>query len=230
MPDITLVVLIPAYNEGMVIGPVIRSIPNTIEYVSIIKTIVIDDGSRDKTCQAAKDAGALVLRHRINRGVGVATVTGLAAAKRLKADIAVTMDADGQHDPAELGKLIAPIRLGQADIVVGTRLTNPKGMPAVRRIGNKIMNGILQLFWGIHTTDSQSGYRAYGRKAMEKLQLTSGGFEICTEMLYAAKQAKLIIAEVPIRTIYSDYSKAKGQNPITALLTFMRFVARIITG
>ena len=230
MPDTTLAVLIPAYNEGTVIGSVIRSIPKTLEYISDIKVIVINDGSKDETSEAATSAGAIVLRHRLNRGVGVGTVTGLAAARRLGADIAVTMDADGQHDPAELGAIITPIRLGQADIVVGTRLTNSRGMPAVRRIGNQLMNGILRICWGIQTTDSQSGYRAYSRKAITDLKLTSGGFEVCTEMLYAAKRAGLVVTEVPIRTIYSDYSKAKGQNPITALLTLMRFVARIITG
>jgi glycosyltransferase involved in cell wall biosynthesis len=209
---------------------VIQSIPKSLDYVSSIKTIVIDDGSRDKTSRAAKGAGAIVLRHRINRGVGVATMTGLAAAKRLGADIAVTMDADGQHDPTELANFITPIRLGQADIVVGTRLIDPKGMPLIRQVGNKMMNGLLQLLWGIHTTDSQSGYRAYGKKALNELHLTSGGFEVCTELLYLAKQSKLIVTEVPIKTIYSDYSKAKGQNPITAILTLMRFITRIITG
>lgn len=225
-----LVILIPAFNEGTVIGLVIQSIPKSLDYVSSIKTIVIDDGSRDKTSRAAKGAGAIVLRHRINRGVGVATMTGLAAAKRLGADIAVTMDADGQHDPTELANFITPIRLGQADIVVGTRLIDPKGMPLIRQVGNKMMNGLLQLLWGIHTTDSQSGYRAYGKKALNELHLTSGGFEVCTELLYLAKQSKLIVTEVPIKTIYSDYSKAKGQNPITAILTLMRFITRIITG
>ena len=230
MPKIKLAILIPAYNEGTVIGPVIAAIPKTLEYVLGIKTVVIDDGSKDATGQAARAAGAIVLRHRINRGVGVATTTGLTAARRLDADIAVTMDADGQHDPAELAKMITPIRLGQADIVVGTRLTNPEGMPAIRRIGNQLMNGILRVFWGIRTTDSQSGYRAYGREALERLHVTTGGFEVCTEILYVAKQDGLRVAEVPITTIYTDYSRAKGQNPITALLTFLRFLARVLMG
>lgn len=226
----TLVILIPAYNEAPVIGDVIRQLPQHLGHISTIRTVVIDDGSRDATGAEAAKAGATVLRHAVNRGVGVATMTGLAAATRLKADLVVTMDADGQHDPGDLPALIEPIRTGRAEIVVGTRLLTPAGMPAIRRIGNRLMNAVLRLGWGIRTTDSQSGYRAYGREALKRLRVTTGGFEICTEILYAAKQAGLTVAEVPIRTIYTDYSKAKGQNPITAFLTFLRFVARVITG
>lgn len=225
-----LVILIPAYNEGRVIREVINSLPTSLPNIDSVQTVVINDGSHDETGQEAKTANTLVLRHRINRGVGVATATGLKAAGRLKADIAVTMDADGQHDPAELPRLIEPILQGTADIVVGTRLTDPKGMPAIRRIGNKLMNGILRVFWGIRTTDSQSGYRAYGRSALERLHVSTGGFEVCTEILYVAKQDGLRVSEVPITTIYTDYSKTKGQNPITALLTFIRFLARVLLG
>lgn len=230
MPNNKLAIIIPAYNESTAIASVIKSIPRALDHISTINIIVIDDGSTDITGKVAQTAGATVLRHKINRGVGVATVTGFAAAEKLGADIAVTMDADGQHDPAEISKLIEPIRLGHADIVVGTRLINPKGMPPVRLLGNRIMNRILQIFWGVYTTDSQSGYRAYSRKALQQLKLTTGGFEVCTEILYAAKLAHLKVSEAPIRTIYTDYSKTKGQNPITALLTFMRFVTRFITG
>ncbi len=225
-----LVLLIPAFNEQRTIGDVVRSLPRSLDQIDEIRTIVINDGSRDATSQLAAEAGATVLTHRMNRGVGVATATGLKAAKRLDADIAVTMDADGQHDPKELPRLIAPILAGRADVVVGTRLTHPEGMPAIRRIGNKAMNSILRLFWGIRTTDSQSGYRAYGRTALKRLHVSTGGFEVCTEILYIAKQDQLRVTEVPIATIYTEYSKAKGQNPITAFLTLLRFLGRVLLG
>lgn len=225
-----LILLIPAFNEARVIGGVIRSLPRQLEHIEHIAIVVINDGSRDQTGQVANDAGATVLTHKMNRGVGVATATGLLAANRLDADIAVTMDADGQHDPKELPRMIAPILSGKADVVVGTRLVDPKGMPMIRQIGNKAMNAVLRLFWGIRTTDSQSGYRAYSRTALQRLHVSTGGFEVCTEILYIAKQDKLRVTEVPIKTIYTDYSKAKGQNPITALLTLFRFLGRVLLG
>ncbi len=226
----TLAILIPAYNEAPVIGDVVRALPATLGGIGRIDRIVVDDGSRDGTAAEARNAGATVLRHPVNRGVGVATATGLAAARQLDTDLVVTMDADGQHDPADLPRLLAPLIAGQADLVVGTRLLEPAGMPAIRRIGNQLMNAILHVGWGIETTDSQSGYRAYSRSAVQRLHLTTGGFEICTEILYAAKQAGLTLAEVPVKTIYTDYSKAKGQNPITAVVTFLRFATRVIIG
>lgn len=230
MADTSLAILIPAYNEERVIGSVVTAIPRMVAGVDRIETVIVNDGSKDRTAAKAATAGAIVISHRINRGYGVAITSCLAAAKALNVTVGVTMDADGQHDPNDLPTLIEPILMDKADVVVGTRMSNPTGMPLIRILGNRAMNAILKFFWRIKTTDSQSGYRAYGRKALETIRLQATGFEVSTEMFYAAKQANLRVVEVPIRSIYTDYSKAKGQNPITAVLTFVRFLARVLIG
>jgi glycosyltransferase involved in cell wall biosynthesis len=118
-------IVIPAYNEETVIGDVIAEIRQA-GYGNIL---VVDDGSRDATYEKVKETGVLTLRHRLNRGKGAATKTGIEAAKLEGADIIVTMDGDGQHSPADIEQLVAPIRDGHCDVVLGTRLKDPRGMP-----------------------------------------------------------------------------------------------------
>lgn len=226
-----LLIILPAYNEGRVIGSVLEQLPKTLPGLTHIETLVIDDGSTDETRRISRRAGALVLRHHVNRGVGLATITGLAAARTLGADCVVTMDSDGQHDAADLAKVLRPIIDGNADIVIGSRLlTREPGMPWIRQLGNRLMNGLVKLFWGIKTTDSQSGFRAYSRYALNRLHLTTSGYEVCTEILAAAKIANLRLTEVPIKIIYTDYSKRKGQRITNAVNIVVRLVVRAISG
>jgi len=225
-----LIVAIPAYNEASIIGSVIERIPSTLPGIREILMLVIDDGSTDATAQIAEAAGALVLSHPLNGGVGVAKVTGFTVARQLNADITVTMDADGQHDPANLTTLIAPIISGEADIAAGTRLKDPTGMPTIRLLGNRTMNALLRIVWGVKTTDSQSGYRAYSRESLEHLEIEASGFEVDTEILIAARRNNLAVVEIPVRTIYTNYSKTKGQSVSTALMTFFRLIKQVITG
>lgn len=223
-------IFLPAYNESRVIGGVLEQLPRTIPGVGPVSVIVVDDGSRDDTAAIASSHGALVARHRINRGVGLATITGIRIAQEIGTDILVMMDSDGQHDPNDLAKVIAPIVEGAADVVVGTRLIKSKGMPWIRRVGNKTMNLCLRLLAGVRTTDSQSGFRAFNRYALERLRLTTSGYEIHTEMLMAARRAELRVAEVPIRVIYTAYSKRKGQTITNALNVIFRLILKTIMG
>ncbi|MBP8689389.1 glycosyltransferase family 2 protein, partial [Patescibacteria group bacterium] len=149
------------------------------------------------------------LKHPINRGKGAATQTGIDAAKLLNADIIVTMDSDGQHDPKDIKKLIQPILNGKADVVIGSRMLNTKGMPKSRIIMNKIANIVTYIFFGILVSDSQSGFRAYNRKAYTNVYTYMDRYEFESEMLGQIKNAKLRIKEVPIKVIYTDYSKNK---------------------
>lgn len=225
-----LAIIIPAFNEGKVINEVIKSIPRSLPGIDKMKVVVVDDGSTDNTGNEAKRAGATVLKHPINSGVGTAKKTLLAAGKRLGADLVVTMDADGQHSPDDLPTLIKPIINGEADLVAGSRLISPAGMPVIRQRLNQLMNVILKSLWGINVSDSQSGYRAYNQLALRKLKLKTSGFEVDTEILIAAQRAKLRLVEVPIKTIYTDYSKSKGQSLTTSIVTFVRLVTKLITG
>lgn len=203
-----LAILIPAYNEEKVIFKVIKGLPKKLSGIKKIQVIVVDDGSKDQTGSLAKKAGAKILTHAINLGVGNAYRTGLAFAKK-RFDLVVTMDADGQHSSADIQKMVNPILKGRADVVIGSRLIQPKGMPLIKLTGNWIMNFITYLFSGIWTTDSQSGFRAYSQKALGLIKFKTGGYEICSELFSEINHFGLKMIEVPIKVIY--YKGQKGQ-------------------
>jgi len=198
-------IILPAYSEGKVIKKVIKD----IQKEGYKKIIVVDDGSPDNTYTQAKSTGAITIKHPINRGKGAATQTGIDAAKLLNADIIVTMDSDGQHNPKDIKKLIQPIKNNKADVVIGSRMINNKDMPKSRIVMNKIANLITYLFFGIMVTDSQSGFRAYNKKACSSVYTYLDRYEFESEMLGQIKNAKLRVKEVPIKVIYTEYSKSK---------------------
>lgn len=186
--------------------------------------IVVDDGSRDNTYQIAKDSGVLVYRHSVNRGLGGALGTGIKAALNNGADIIVTLDADGQHEPAEIQALVKPIITGESDVAIGSRFLTRQPMPFSRRLGNKFFNFIMLLLFGVKTTDSQSGMRAFSKEAASKIELCTNGMEVSSEILKETKEKKLRMKEVPIKSIYTDYSLSKGQNTILGIKTFIKFL------
>ncbi|MBI4022800.1 glycosyltransferase family 2 protein [Candidatus Berkelbacteria bacterium] len=231
-PTTVLAIILPAYNEAGQIGTVLDDLPDRLPGVDRIERIVVDDGSRDATGPIARTHGAIVVRHRLNRGVGLARRTGLAAARAIGATVAVTLDADGQHDPDEISTVIAPVLAGQADLVVGSRLMNPAGMPPIKRLVNRSANLFLRLAWGIHSTDSQSGFRAYRVVSVNRLRLRTSGYEADTEILIAAQEAKFRVIEVPIRAIYTEYSTGagRGQSLLNSITIVLRLIIRTITG
>ncbi|PKN02637.1 glycosyltransferase family 2 protein [Candidatus Dojkabacteria bacterium HGW-Dojkabacteria-1] len=198
-------IILPAYCEGKVIKEVIASIKKE-GYKNII---VVDDGSSDNTYEEAKSTGVITISHPINRGKGAATQTGIDAAKLLNADVIVTMDSDGQHDPKDIKKLVKPIIDQKADVVIGSRMINNKDMPQSRILMNKIANIVTYIFFGIMVSDSQSGLRAYSKKAYNSVYTYMDRYEFESEMLGQIKDANLRIKEVPIKVIYTDYSKSK---------------------
>jgi glycosyltransferase involved in cell wall biosynthesis len=198
-------IILPAYSESKVIKEVIASIKKE----GFRNIIVVDDGSNDNTYQEAKNTGVITISHPINRGKGAATQTGIDAAKLLDADIIVTMDSDGQHDPKDIKKLIKPILEEKADVVIGSRMLNTKDMPQSRILMNKIANIVTYIFFGIMVSDSQSGFRAYSKKAYNSVYTYMDRYEFESEMLGQIKNANLKIKEVPIKVIYTDYSKSK---------------------
>ncbi len=221
-----LAIVIPAYNEEQVISEVLEAVPERIRGVSRIEKIVVDDCSDDETGTCARRAGAKVLRHLINRGLGGALSTGLEFAKRNDFDITVTLDADGQHDPSEIPKLIQPILSDQSDFVVGSRLLEKGEMPLVRTLANRIGNVVTFLLYGVWTTDSQSGFRAFSRKAIKSIELKSQRMEVSSEFFKEVKAKDLRYSEVPIKSIYTTYSLSKGQKTSNALNIYFKLLVQ----
>lgn len=206
-------IVIPAYNEQDVIGGVIRGIKEILIGKSFgFQIVVVDDGSRDRTAHEAENAGAYVIRHILNTGTGGATATGLSYAQQQGFDLAATMDADGQHDPADALKGIERMLAGDSELLIGSRLIDASGMSRVKLLGNRGLSIITYLLFGIRVTDSQSGMRVFSKRALDSLKWKTAGYEFCSEMLWRAKQQGLNIQEYPIRAIYTEYSKSKGQN------------------
>ncbi len=225
-----LAIIIPAYNEEKVLKSVLESLPSKLKGIEKIFTVVTDDGSKDKTYSIAKKYATVALRHKINLGAGSATITGIRYAVRiLKPDIVITMDSDGQHDPKNIPTLIEPITASQADIVIGSRMLDTIGMPVIKIFTNKIANLITFIFSGIWTTDSQTGFRSYSKYALSKIHLRTTGYEYCTEVFSEIKRNHLKFVEVPVKVIYSDYSKSKGQSISNSLNIIIRLINRNLT-
>lgn len=219
MNSIKGLIILPAYNEGKVIRKVLQNIIYETKGNKqfLIDIILINDGSLDDTAKQAQDLKVSVVSHLINMGSGAATRTGLEYAKRLDYDFAVTIDADGQHSPKDLVNVINKLIEANYDLVIGSRLLDTKGMPSHRVIGNRLLNLVTRILFGVSVTDSQSGLKAFSRKAIEQIEIRSNGFEFCSEIVWRAKQKNLKIIEIPIEAIYTDYSLQKGQNNINAL-------------
>lgn len=213
-------VVVPAYNEATVIGEVVKSAREVFlksKRAYDIDIVVVNDGSKDETANEAKKGGAIVINHILNSGAGSATLTGLAYARQHNYDIAATMDADGQHAPDDVLEGIKSIDQENADLLIGSRLIDSRGMSKIKVLGNKGLSLFTYLLFGINVTDSQSGLRIFSKRAINGLQWKSTGYEFCSEMIWRAKQARMNVSEYPIKAIYTDYSRAKGQNNWNAI-------------
>jgi glycosyltransferase involved in cell wall biosynthesis len=228
----SLHVVIPAYNEAQVIGATLAALPARIEGVDQVTVVVVDDGSSDNTAEIVRACGderVVLLRHALNRGLGGALGTGLEYARRNGADFAITYDADGQHAPGDIPKVIAPLVAGKAEAVIGSRLLTLKGMPWYRVVGNFGLNIITFFLFGIWTTDSQSGLRAFSRAALEKIEVRNDRMEVSSEFIREIRRKKLKFTEVPIQAIYTDYSLTKGQRNWNAFnIIFRLFLQRLM--
>jgi len=224
-----LAIVIPAYNEGKVIKKVIDSLPRKLSHIEKILVIVANDGSTDNSAEEIKKTKAILIDLPLNLGYGGATMTGFEAAKILNTDIAVTFDGDGQHDPNEIEKIIQPILTGEADFVIGIRNINVKKMPLIKRIGNWGMSFITSILSGYWITDSQSGFKAFSKDAINKLKIDALGYEFCSEMIIEARRQNIKTKEVPIKAIYTDYSKRKGQSIFNGMNLIVRLLFKKFT-
>ena len=207
-------VVIPAYNEGPVLG---RTVDELIPYGFTI--VVVDDGSIP-AIQLPGDIPVHYLRHAANLGQGAALQTGMEYALLHGAEIIVHFDADGQHDPELIHRLIAPIGAGECDVVMGSRFLNPKDskhVPVPKRLLLKVGVFVSWLFSGLWLTDTHNGFRALSRKAAERIHLTENGYAHATEILKLVRESDLPYKEVPVTIRYTEHSLAKGQSMLNSV-------------
>jgi glycosyltransferase involved in cell wall biosynthesis len=194
-----IIAAIPAYNEEKYIGTVVLK---TRQYAD--EVIVVDDGSTDNTSSVASLANAIVIRHEKNRGKGAAIQSILAEVRKKSPDILILLDADLQHNPDEIPKLIKPIIYGGFDLVVGSRKQQRDKIPRYRRFGQKVLSYSARILSGEKVTDSECGFRALSPRAISELELKQCGFAIETEMISAAAERGFKITEVPVSAIYTQ--------------------------
>ena len=214
-------VLIPAYREERRIGAVVREV---LDYCSDV--VVIDDGSPDDTAKAAAEAGATVLEHVHNQGKGAALQTGFDHARARGCDLAITMDADGQHAPSDIPAFLQAYERTHSPVLVGNRMNNVATMPPLRRFVNRFMSDLLSRVMGQHVPDSQCGFRLYHRSAFPEgpYDAHSKRFAAESEILLRLALQGRKIGAVAIQTIYGD-EKSKV-NPFTDTFRFFRMLRR----
>jgi glycosyltransferase involved in cell wall biosynthesis len=202
-----ILIAMPAYNEEKMIT---QAIINVLA-AGYHDVLVIDDGSTDKTVETVTKMGIKIISHFKNCGLGVAIRTALRYAKQHDYAIMVTFDSDAQHVASDIAKVIAPIVEQKTDVVVGTRNLNNGNIPKLRRVILRLSNIYTWLLFGVLSHDSQSGFRAFSRRAIELFKLNSERMEVSSEIFAEMKKHDLKYAEVPIAVIYSKYSLSKGQ-------------------
>ncbi len=198
MSGITLVINIPCYNEERTLPLVLGELPQSIPGVSRIVVQVIDDGSRDRTAEVAWQHGAIVIRHKRNRGLGMAFKTGAESALALGADIMVNTDADNQYPSRFMSALVKPVLEGRADIVIGDR--RPWAVPhfsPAKRLCQFLGNGITRRIAGVRVPDTVSGFRAYSREALLRINVITR-FSYVLDTLVQASKKGLTVTSVPI--------------------------------
>jgi glycosyltransferase involved in cell wall biosynthesis len=203
-----VVAIIPCLNEERFIGDVVA---RAIKHVD--KVIVVDDGSSDNTAKVASQSGAEVISHETRQGAGAATRTGFNAAIKYGAEIVVSLDGDGQHNPDEIPDVVQPVMAGKADLVIGSRFLCTAKVPIHRKFGIDAITWLYNVGHKDKIVDGQSGFRAYSRKTLEVIKITYPGFGFSIQTLVQPRKNKLKITEVPISCIYHD--SGSTQDPIT---------------
>ena len=215
---------IPAYNEEKNIAGIISKLKKYTDSI-----IVCDDGSSDLTGDISEQLGAIVIKHSKNRGYGAAINSLFLKAKELESDVFLTLDADGQHRVEDIPIVTDPIIKNEVDLVIGSRFLDTKSeeMPNYRKVGIKIITKVTNLSIKEKLTDSQSGFRAYSKKALQKIIPSDAGMGVSTEILIKASNLKLKIAEVPIKVHYDGDTST--HNPVShgtsVILSTLKFTS-----
>lgn len=206
-------VIVPAYNEGSRLGTVLEQLKRSYENV-----VVVDDGSSDETGIVARRAGAVLIRHLINRGQGASLQTGLEFGLLGPYEYFVTFDADGQHRVTDIDRLLMAAREKDVDVVLGSRfLERGAEVPALRMITLKSAVVFTRAVSGLDVTDAHNGLRLLTRKAAGSIELRHDRMAHASELIDQIRIHGLSYVEVPVRISYSEYSRGKGQSNLAAL-------------
>lgn len=211
-------VLIPCYHEAERIAEVVRKCRRHVPSV-----LVVDDGSGDKTAEVARQAGAQVLVHPVNQGKGVALNTGFDWAVANDFDAVITLDGDGQHDPAEIPRFLEAAADPHVHVVIGSRMTDVTTMPRIRRWTNRTTSRWVSRLGHIDVKDSQSGYRLIKTEVLRKVHVRSRRYDAESEILIKAGRAGFKVIEIPISTIYLG-----GKSSIHPVLDTVRFIKLVL--
>jgi glycosyltransferase involved in cell wall biosynthesis len=220
-----IVAALPAYNEERAIAKVIIGALRHVD-----KVLVVDDGSSDATAEIAEKLGAIVIKHQRNLGKGGTVQTMFNWARTNHVDILVTLDADGQHRPDEIPKVLSPVVEGRADICIGSRfLEQASEMPKYRRWGAGVIGGVVRSVSGLAVKDTESGFRAYGRKAMSVLRPSEMGMGAEAALLLQASEEGLAITEVPISVAYRGLARKRTRNPVYHAMDVLASVFKYVS-
>ena len=215
---------IPAYNEEKNIAEIIKKLQKITN-----KIIVCDDGSSDSTGKIAKEMGVLVVRHEKNLGYGAAIRSIFLKAREEKSESLFTLDSDGQHRIEDIQTVIEPIKNGKSDLVIGSRFLddNGKNVPKYRKMGIKILTTLANTSLKQNITDSQSGFRGYGKRVIEEITPSESGMGVSNEILIKASKRGFQITEVPIIILYDG--DTSSQNPIShgssVVISTLKFIS-----
>ena len=217
------IVVLPAYNESTRIQPVIEDIA-----LKGYNMVIVNDGSTDNTLEVIKESKKKypdqihIFSLMINRGVGVATQTGFDAVWKYNPKYVVSMDSDGQHSADDLDAVIEPLVTGRAQAVIGVRPL--KDMPLTRNYANAIMNLLTRIFYRVDVSDSQTGFRAITLEALGKISINATGYLISSEFIREINDNNIPFEEVPIQTIYTPETQAKGTNVSEAFKILLQMI------
>ncbi len=214
---------VPAYNVEKTIVDVIKRSLNFVDRV-----IVCDDGSSDATSENAELMGAVLIKHEKNLGKGAALKSLFKYAHKIEADIIITIDGDSQFLPEEIEKLVKPIQTHQFDVVIGNRFLDKHEMPSYRKAGNKILDKFTKLAADLPFEDTQSGFRAYSKNAIEKITFSSNGFGVDSEIIIDAVNKGLKITEKYVTVIYNTGEKTSTKNPISHSMAVIASIIELI--
>ena len=217
-------VIIPAYNEGPILS---QTVDELLPYGFTL--VVVDDGSTVPASQYLEGRQAHYLRHLTNLGQGAALQTGMDYAVRRRAGIIVHFDADGQHSPELIGKLVEPIRSGECDVVMGSRFIDPGDrakVPIAKQVLLKAGVLVSWIFAGLWLTDTHNGFRALSFNAASRIRMTENGYAHATEILELIRKSGLRFKEIPATIRYTEHSLAKGQSVFNSINIMFDLVLR----
>jgi glycosyltransferase involved in cell wall biosynthesis len=216
-------VIVPAYNAAAHLAGVLEDVRRV---VPVQRTIVVDDGSSDETYRVASSSGVQVIQHPVNLGKGAALSTGFKRAVQMGLAYTIALDADGQHNPAEIPKFARRVAETGADIVVGNRFAELGAMPWLRRTTNWLTSKVVSLLARTRIPDSQNGYRLVSARVIDAIELETTRYEAESEILIKAGRRGFRIESVPVETIYGE--EVSAIHPVADTARFFRLVYKAL--